>query len=136
MQGLFTSGANSISQMAGIAALEGDQQPVEDMRKAFLGRRDRILELLKSIPGLKYDKPDGAFYVFPEVSFYLGKSAGNEKIDTAEKLCFYLLNEAGVACVSGTAFGMPECIRISYATDIATIEKAVARLKDAFSKII
>jgi aspartate aminotransferase len=136
MQGLFTSGANSISQMAGIAALEGDQQPVEEMKNAFLGRRNRILELLQTIPGLKYDVPEGAFYVFPDVSHYLGKSVGIEKIDTAEKLCFYLLNEAGVACVSGTAFGMPECIRISYATDIATIEKAVARLKDAFSKII
>ena len=135
MQGLFTSGANSISQMAGVAALEGDQQPVEEMRKAFLGRRNRILELLKQIPGLKFDIPDGAFYVFPDVSYYLGKSAGSENIDSAEKLCFYLLNEAGVACVSGTAFGMPECIRISYATDIATIEKAVDRLKDAFSKI-
>jgi aspartate aminotransferase len=135
MQGLFTSGANSISQMAGIAALEGDQKPVEDMRQAFLGRRNRILELLKSIPGLEFDTPDGAFYVFPDVSYYLGKTAENTLIDTAEKLCFYLLNEAGVACVGGTAFGLPGCIRISYATDIDTIEKAVARLKDAFSKI-
>lgn len=135
MQGLFTSGANSISQMAGIAALEGNQQPVEEMRMAFLGRRNRILELLATIPGLQYDIPDGAFYVFPDVSYYLGKSAGNIVIDTAEKLCFYILDEAGVACVSGTAFGMPQCIRISYATDIATIEKAIARLKDAFSKL-
>ena len=121
--------------MAGIAALEGDQLPVEEMRKAFLGRRNKILDLLKSIPGLRFDVPDGAFYVFPDVSNYLGKSVNSEKIETAEKLCFYLLNEAGVACVSGTAFGMPECIRISYATDIETIEKAVVRLKDAFSKI-
>ena len=135
MQGLFTSGANSISQMAGIAALEGDQKPVEDMRQAFLGRRNRILELLKTIPGLEFDTPDGAFYVFPDVSYYLGKTADDILIDTAEKLCFYLLNKAGVACVGGTAFGLPGCIRISYATDIETIEKAVARLKDAFSKI-
>lgn len=135
MQGLFTSGANSISQMAGIAALEGDQKPVEDMRQAFLARRNRILELLQRIPGLKFDVPDGAFYVFPDVSFYLGKVAGNETIDTAEKLCFYLLNEAGVACVGGTAFGMPNCIRISYATDVSAIEKAVSRLKEALSKL-
>ena len=135
MQGLFTSGANSISQMAGIAALEGDQQPVEDMRQAFLGRRNRILELLQSIPGLKFDIPDGAFYVFPDVSYYLGKVAGNDTIDTAEKLCFYLLNEAGVACVGGTAFGMPNCIRISYATDVSAIEIAVSRLKEALSRI-
>jgi len=135
IQGLFTSGANSISQMAGIAALEGNQQPVEEMRKAFLDRRNKILELVKTIPELKFDIPDGAFYVFPDVSCYLGKSTGGEKIDSVEKLCFYLLNEAGVACVGGTAFGMPECIRISYATDMITIEKAVTRLKEAFERI-
>jgi aspartate aminotransferase len=135
MQGLFTSGANSISQMAGIAALEGPQQPVEAMRLEFLGRRDRMLALLAEIPGLLFDVPDGAFYIFPDVSHYLGKSAGELHIDTAENLCIYLLNEAGVACVGGTAFGMPSCIRISYATDIQSIEKAVARLKDAFAKL-
>lgn len=135
IQGLFTSGANSISQMAGIAALEGTQQPVEAMRLEFLGRRDRMLTLLADIPGLLFGVPDGAFYIFPDVSHYLGKSAGEQRIDTAESLCIYLLNEAGVACVGGTAFGMPNCIRISYATDIQSIEKAVARLKEAFAKL-
>lgn len=135
MQGLFTSGANSISQMAGIAALEGDQQPVEDMRQQFLSRRDLMLKLLAGIDGMLTNTPEGAFYVFPDISAFLGKRAGSEPIDTAEKLCFYLLNEAGVATVSGTAFGMPNCIRISYATDHLSIEKAISRMATALAKL-
>lgn len=133
MQGLFTSGANSISQMAGIAALEGDQQPVEDMRLQFLSRRELMLQLLNQIPGLKCNVPEGAFYVFPDISAFLGKSADGQLIDSAEKLCFYLLDKAGVATVSGTAFGLPNCIRISYATDHTSIEKAIGRMAQALS---
>lgn len=135
MQGLFTSGANSISQQAGIAALEGTQAPVAEMRDTFKTRRDLILKLLSEIPGLKTNTPDGAFYVFPDISSFLGKSANGKAINTTEELCFYLLDECGVATVSGTAFGMKECIRLSYATDTSSISDAVGRLKLAFAKI-
>jgi aspartate aminotransferase len=135
MQGLFTSGANSISQMAGIAALTGDQRPVEDMRLTFLKRRDLMLSLLSDVPGLKLNKPDGAFYVFPDVSAFIGKSFNSKVIHNAEELCYYLLDEAAVATVSGKAFGLPNCIRISYATDEASIEKACIRLKSALEKL-
>lgn len=135
VQGLFTSGANSISQMAGIAALEGDQKPVEEMRDTFKKRRDLMLDKLAAIPGMKLNVPDGAFYVFPDVSDYFGKRTGNNTIENAEQLCMYLLNEAGVATVSGTAFGLPKCIRISYATDFNSIEKAIERMSIALANL-
>lgn len=135
MQGLFTSGANSISQMAGIAALEGDEKPLLAMKAKFLERRNLILNLLSEIPGLKTDVPDGAFYVFPDITSYLGKKQGDKVIQNAEDLCFYILDAAGVATVSGTAFGMPECIRISYATDENNIRTAVERMKIALSEL-
>jgi aspartate aminotransferase len=135
MQGLFTSGASSVSQMAGIAALNGDQKPVEEMRSIFLKRRDLMLSLLSEIPGLKINKPDGAFYVFPDVTHFLGMSFNGKPINTSEELCYYLLDEGGVATVSGTAFGMKTCIRISYATDEDSITKACGRLKDALSRL-
>lgn len=135
VQGLFTSGANSISQMAGIAALEGDQKPVEEMRDTFKKRRDLMLDKLAAIPGMKFNVPDGAFYVFPDVSNYFGKRAGNNTIENAEQLCMYLLNEAGVATVSGTAFGLPKCMRISYATDFNSIEKAIDRMSIALANL-
>lgn len=135
VQGLFTSGANSISQMAGIAALEGDQKPVEEMRDTFKKRRDLMLDKLAAIPGMKLNVPDGAFYVFPDVSDYFGKRTGNNTIENAEQLCMYLLNEAGVATVSGTAFGLPNCIRISYATDFNSIEKAIERMSIALANL-
>lgn len=135
MQGLFTSGANSISQMAGIAALEGDEKPLLAMKAKFLERRNLILSLLAEIPGLKTDIPDGAFYVFPDITSYLGKKHGDKVIQNAEDLCFYILDTAGVATVSGTAFGMPECIRISYATDENNIRAAVERMKIALSEL-
>lgn len=134
-QGLFTSGANSISQAAGIAALEGDQTPVESMRESFLKRRDLMLNLLKDIPGMITNVPDGAFYVFPEVRFFFGKSANGNTIQNAEDLCMYLLDKAGVAAVSGTAFGNPDCIRISYATDENSISTAVHRMKIALAEL-
>lgn len=135
MQGLFTSGANSISQMAGIAALEGDQEPVNAMRDEFEQRRNLMLDLFREIPGFKFNRPDGAFYVFPDVSYYFGKRAGDKVIQNAEQLCFYLLEEAGVATVSGTAFGMPDYIRVSYATDQKSIRTAVERMANALNKL-
>lgn len=135
MQGLFTSGANSISQMAGIAALEGDTTPLLQMKDTFFQRKNRVLELLKEIPNLKFNNPQGAFYVFPDVSYYLGGEVKATKINTVEELCFYLLDDCGVATVAGTAFGNSHCIRISYATDIHSIETAFLRLKESFSKI-
>lgn len=136
MQGLFTSGANSISQMAGIAAIEGDQTPVENMRLEFEQRKNLMLSLLADIPGMKVNKPEGAFYVFPDVSSYFGKSANGITIENAEQLCFYLLDKAGVATVSGTAFGMPECIRISYATDEQSIKKAISKMAEALNILV
>lgn len=135
MQGLFTSGANSISQMAGIAALEGDQKPVFEMKDTFEKRRDLMIKKLSEIPGMKFNIPDGAFYVFPDISSFLGKKTAETEIGNAEQLCMYLLNEAGVATVSGTAFGMPNCIRISYATDFESIEKAMQRMTMALSRL-
>ncbi|MBS3914851.1 MAG: pyridoxal phosphate-dependent aminotransferase [Bacteroidetes bacterium] len=135
MQGLFTSGANSISQMAGIAALEGDQKPVAAMRDTFRKRRDTMYALLKDIPGIQVNNPSGAFYFFPDIRAFLGKSYGSKKMVTAEDLCYYLLEEAGVATVSGKAFGIPQCIRMSYATDEASIIKACERMKTALTAL-
>lgn len=135
MQGLFTSGASSISQMAGIAALEGDQKPVEEMKNVFLERRNLILGLLEDIPGMGLNIPEGAFYVFPDMSAFIGKSVKGKTIISTDELCLYLLEEAGVATVSGKAFGMAECIRISYATDAESIKKAVSRIKVALSQL-
>ena len=134
MQGLFTSGASSVSQMAGIAALEGDEKPLLEMTRIFRERRDLTLSLLSEIPGLKMSIPDGAFYVFPDISAFLGKQHQGRVIQTAEELCFYMLNE-GVAAVSGTAFGMPNHIRISYATNEENIRMAVQRMKSALLQL-
>jgi aspartate aminotransferase len=134
MQGLFTSGASSVSQMAGIAALEGDEKPLLEMTRIFRERRDLTLSLLSEIPGLKMSIPDGAFYVFPDISAFLGKQHQGRVIQTAEELCFYMLNE-GVATVSGTAFGMPNHIRISYATNEENIRMAVQRMKSALLQL-
>jgi aspartate aminotransferase len=136
MQGLFTSGASSISQMAGIAALEGDQEPVTKMRDTFLKRRNFMLSLLSEIPGLVLNQPDGAFYIFPDVSAFLGRTTPDgQRIETAEQLCYFLLDQAAVATVSGGAFGMGNCIRISYATDETSIGKACERLKTALAML-
>ena len=94
-----------------------------------------MLDKLAAIPGMKLNVPDGAFYVFPDVSDYFGKRTGNNTIENAEQLCMYLLNEAGVATVSGTAFGLPKCLRISYATDFNSIEKAIERMSIALANL-
>jgi aspartate aminotransferase len=132
IQSQFTSGPNSIAQRAGIIALNGDMKPTADMQIAFQSRRDFVVKALREIPGLKVNNPPGAFYVFPDVSAYLGK----KNIETAEQLCMYLLNEALVSCVTGDAFGNPNCIRISYATSMENLTLAMTRLKNGFASLL
>jgi aspartate aminotransferase len=135
IQGVFTSGANSIAQKAGIAALDGDQTPSWQMRDRFLLRRDAMLKNLQGIPGLKMNVPPGAFYLFPEVKAYFGKRAGDRLIGNASDLAMYLLEVAHVATVAGDAFGSPDCLRLSYATDEASLARACERIKSALSRL-
>ncbi len=135
LQGQYTSGPSSISQKAAVAAYNGDQSCVAEMRTAFERRRNLIVSLLNEIPGLQVNNPMGAFYIFPECSSYLGKSFEGRKIATAADLAMYLLEEGHVACVGGDAFGAPGCIRLSYATSDENIEKAIARIKTALAKL-
>ena len=135
LQGQYTSGASSISQKAAEAAYTGDQSCVETMRAAFERRKELISELLKDIPGLQVNKPAGAFYIFPECSYYLGKSFNGKKIDTATDLAMFLLEEGHVACVGGDAFGAPGYIRFSYATSDENISQAIERVKKALAKL-
>lgn len=135
LQGQYTSGASSIAQKAAVAAYTGDQKCVEEMRAAFLRRRDLAVKLLKEIPGLKINVPQGAFYLFPEVSAYLGKKAGNYEVDNVGDLAMYLLEAAHVATVGGAAFGAPECIRLSYATSDENLVEAIKRIKGALAEL-
>jgi aspartate aminotransferase len=133
MQGQFTSGTCSIAQRAALAALTTDLKPTYDMRDAFRKRRDLVLELMREIPGFKLNKPTGAFYVFPDVSAYFGKSHNGETIHNAQDLCMYLLNHAHVSLVTGEAFGNGNYIRFSYAASEENLRKALQRIKDALS---
>ena len=135
LQGQYTSGASSIAQKAAEAAFAGEQQCVADMREAFRRRRDLIVERLREIPGLDVNVPDGAFYVFPGVTSFFGKSAGEHTIRDANDLAMYLLQEAHVATVSGDAFSCPGHIRLSYATSDANIIEATTRIKTALAKL-
>ena len=136
MQGQITSGTCSIAQRAGIAACEGGLESVLKMKAAFLKRRDLVYGLLKAIPGIKTNLPSGAFYFFPDVSSYFGKSANGEKINDALDLSLYLLNEAHVALVSGDAFGDPNSIRISYAASEEKLSEAMKRIAAALAKLV
>lgn len=133
MQGQVTSGANCIAQRATIAALEADPSKIQYMIDAFHKRRKLILELLAEIPGVRANQPDGAFYVFPDVSSYFGKELHGTTIKDANDFAMYLLEEAGVATVTGAAFGDPNCIRISYAASEDDIRNALARIKEALA---
>lgn len=135
LQGQYTSNPSSIAQKAAEAAYLGPQDCVETMRRAFLRRRDLIAGLLKEIPGLRLNLPDGAFYVFPEVSAYFGKHCGNRVIGDANDLAMYLLEEAHVAAVSGDAFCAPGYIRLSYATSDENIREACRRIAAALGKL-
>ena len=131
MQGQVTSGANSIAQRATIAAVDADPSVLKFMVDAFHSRRDLVVGLVKDIPGFKLNVPEGAFYVFPDVSSYFGKTLRGTKINSADDFSMYLLSEANVATVTGGAFGNPNCIRFSYATSEALLTEAMKRIKDA-----
>jgi aspartate aminotransferase len=135
IQGQFTSGANSITQKAAVVALTTDLRPSLEMVKEFARRRKRVLELVKEIPGIKCYEPEGAFYIFPDISYYFGKSDGEMKINNAADFSMYLLNTAHVSSVMGDAFGEPKCVRFSFANNMENIEKAWTRIKDALSKL-
>jgi aspartate aminotransferase len=135
LQGQYTSGPCSIAQKASVAAFSGDRQCVEKMRQAFLRRRDLAVNLCKDIPGIKVNIPQGAFYLFPEMDFYFGKSAADRTIKDAADLAIYLLEVAHVATVGGAAFGAPKCLRLSYATSDKNLAEAVSRIKQALSEL-
>ena len=135
LQGQYTSGTNAVTQRGAIVALTGDMAPSVEMNKEFGRRRERMLQLIKAIPGLQIAEPDGAFYVFPVVSAYFGKKNGEEVIKDADDLCMFLLNTAHVSTVTGRAFGEPTCIRISFANSMEKIEAAMDRISKALASL-
>ena len=135
VQGQFTSGTCSISQKAAIAAMNADPIILKDMISAFKSRRSLVLDWLNQIPGIKTNDPGGAFYVFPDCSYYFGKTNGKTTINSSSDLCLYLLEESLVAVVTGDAFGDANCFRISYAASEETLNEAMRRIKDALSKL-
>ena len=135
LQGQFTSGVSSIAQRAALAALTGKDSSRQMMRDAFLRRRDLICTLLKEIKGIKVRIPQGAFYVLPDISYYLGKTDGDKIINTSDDLALWLLEKAQVATVGGDAFGAPDCIRISYANSDDLLVEAVKRIKTALENL-
>jgi aspartate aminotransferase len=135
LQGQYTSGTCDVSQMAAVAAYEGPQDCVEEMRKAFERRKNLIVELAKDIPGFEVNMPQGAFYLFPKISSFFGKSDGKTTINNSTDFALYLLENAHVASVGGDAFGSPECFRMSYATSDENIKEALRRIKEAVSKL-
>jgi aspartate aminotransferase len=131
VQGQVTSAPCSIAQVAAGAAVTADPSIADDMKKAFLQRRDIMIAGLSAIPGMKVNKPMGAFYLFPDVSALFGKSIGERQIDNAQDFAMYLLEEAHVATVGGGAFGTPECIRLSYAASESQLQEALRRISEA-----
>ena len=135
MQGQFTSATCSITQRAAIAAMHADPAILKDMINAFHRRRDLVLDKLNEMEGVQSNVPEGAFYVFPDISHFFGKSYKEWTIENANDLCLYLLDEALVALVTGEAFGDPNCIRISYAASEETLLDAMSRIKEALAKL-
>ncbi len=138
LQGQYTSGAGTISQMAALEAVNTnppDSNELKAMNKSFVERRDIVIKLMKEIPGVKTNIPEGAFYLFPDVSSYFGKTTGNITINNSNDLCMYLLDHAHVALVPGEAFGAPNCIRISYAASKENLVEAIKRIANAMEKI-
>ncbi len=136
LQGQYTSGASSIAQKAAEAAYTGPQDCVEEMRQAFERRRDLVVELAKAIPGIRVNKPQGAFYLFPDVSSFIGKRCGDRVISSSGDVAMYLLDTAHVATVDGAAFCLPGYIRLSYATSDELIREAMRRIGDALAKLV
>lgn len=135
LQGQYTSGPCSVSQMAATAAFAGPQECVEEMRQAFERRKNLIVSLARQIPGLEVNDPEGAFYLFPKCSGYFGKKDGGNVISDSNDMALYLLDKAHVATVSGDAFGAPGYFRMSYATDEDSIRKAMQRIAEALSRL-
>jgi aspartate aminotransferase len=135
IQGQFTSGGTGIAQRAALAAIAGDQTPSKEMAEAYFNRRQIVLDLLKEIPGIKTHIPEGAFYFFPDVTAYFGKSAHGHSIKDADDLCLYLLDVAHVSLVTGGAFGAPNCIRLSYAASEDELKEAMKRIKKALAEL-
>lgn len=135
IQGQFTSGASSISQRAALAAVQADPIVTFEMRDAFKKRRELVLEKLNEIPGVISNIPEGAFYVFPDISAFFGLSFKEYTINDADDLSLYLLSESNVALVTGSAFGAPNCIRLSYAASEEELVEALKRIKEALLKL-
>src|SRR5690606_30909882 len=135
IQGQLTSAASSIAQRAALAAYEGPLDESIKMCEAFKRRRDIVVDIVKDIPGLKFFVPEGAFYLFPDVSYYFGKSDGKTTIKDATELTMYLLEHALIATVTGVAFGEPNCLRISFATSDENLRKGLTRMKEALAKL-
>ncbi|HEY5592273.1 MAG TPA: pyridoxal phosphate-dependent aminotransferase [Paludibacter sp.] len=136
LQGQYTSGPNSVAQKAAEAAYTGDQSCVETMRLAFERRKKLVVDLARQIPGLKVNDPQGAFYIFPDCSTYIGKSFNGKVIKDSGELSMYLLEEGHVACVGGGSFGAPDCVRFSYATSDENLVKAFGWVKEALAKLV
>jgi len=135
IQGQFTSGTSSISQRAAIAAVSANPSEIHEMRDAFLSRRDFILEELNKIKGININQPQGAFYVFPDVSAFFNKSYGNFTVTNSDQLAMYILETGKVAVVTGNAFGSPNCIRISYASSMEKLKDAMNRIATALNNL-
>jgi len=135
LQGQFTSGTNAVTQRAAITALLSDLKPTREMVKQFEHRRQRVMDLVEEIPGLECAKPDGAFYIFPVIKSYFGKTDGETNIENSSDLSMYLLNKGHVSTVAGSAFGDDDCIRISFANSMENIEKGFLRIKEALAKL-
>lgn len=135
LQGQYTSNPCTIAQKAAEAAYTGDQQCVADMRVAFERRKNLVVKMAREIHGLKVNEPKGAFYIFPDCSAYFGKSYNGTTVNNPEDLALFLLAEAHVACVGGTDFGAPNCIRMSYATSDEKLVEAFTRIKEALGKL-
>ncbi|OJJ18196.1 aspartate aminotransferase [marine bacterium AO1-C] len=135
LQGQFTSATCSIAQKAAYGAITGDMAPTKEMAKAYLRRRDLVLELMKDIEGFKTYLPEGAFYIFPDVSHYYGKSDGTHTIENSVDLCMYILNEAHVSLVPGVAFGADNCLRFSFAAADEDLKTAIGRIKTVLERL-
>jgi aspartate aminotransferase len=131
LQGQVTSGTNSIAQKAAVAAINGPLEPSKEMAQAYHRRRDLVVKLLKEVPGFRTNVPEGAFYAFPDISYYYGKSDGTTTIENSDDFASWLLNKSYVATVAGSGFGAPDCLRISTAASDESLAEAVQRIKDA-----